>query len=224
MSLYFQKKVLKKHFGGSNIDKWLNESRKVYKELVTKLPNIGGRGNRMLSFLKTSLILMPVVAVLKREGLPVRKIGEVIYDLASIAYHKIPLFIRKASASSFFSTRKARKWRKIAARSQLRGFSGDWVVTTIQADSLFHHGYDITECAILKFWRAQGLEEFVPYMCLTDWAKWHAFGINARRTQTLANGHEKCDFRFIRTGSVESCGWPPESMPEWSGRFEVKPV
>jgi len=217
VSLLFQRKALKKSYDESRIDRWLGESKKIYRELRVKLPDIGGRRNKMLSFLKSSLLIMPIVMVLKREGEPIRKIGEVMYDVVALAYQRIPPIIRRISASGYFRSKKVRKWEQIAERSQSREFSGDWVVTVAETAPSLHHGYDIAECAILKFWREQGLEEFVPYLCLTDWAKWSALGINAQRTKTLANGHEKCDFRFIRSGTATVRGWPPESVPEWTG-------
>ena len=217
LSLRLQRKVLKRHFGVEKLDLWLGEAKRLHRQLVRELPDIGGRTNEMLPFLKTSLCLMPIVLVLKREGIPAQTIGAVIYDLAATTYLTIPAFARKALAIRFFSRRRARRWVQIAARSQRRAFAGDWVVSVVEAPPSFDYGYDITECAILKFWRQRGLGEFVPYLCLTDWAKWSAFGIHAHRTQTLANGHDHCDFRFTRDGGAIASGWPPESMPEWTG-------
>jgi hypothetical protein len=65
------------------------------------------------------------------------------------------------------------------------------------------------------------MEEFVPYLCLCDWAYWKAAGLEVKRTETLANGGKKCDYRYIKCNSEETTsGWPPETMPEWTGKFE----
>lgn len=223
MSIGLQKKAMLRHFDEIQVERWLKEAKIVQKGLAAQLPDIGGRKNKMRSFMNTSAIIMPIVIVLKREGIENRTIGEVIFDLATITYQMIPSFARNISASRFFSSRKILEWEKVAERSQRKEFPGDWVLTFIQTSPQFHHGYDITECAIVKYWRAQGLEDLVPYLCLTDWAKWSAFGIDAKRTMTLANGDEKCDFRFIGKGGAKHSGWPPESMPEWTGKHKSKP-
>jgi hypothetical protein len=71
----------------------------------------------------------------------------------------------------------------------------------------FEWGMDYTECGIVKFLHSQGADEFTPYLCLTDYALFGALGIELKRTMTLAEGCEKCDFRF-RKGESPS-GWPP---------------
>lgn len=38
-------KVLKKHFDKMRIDVWIKESKSIYKSLVLKIPDIGGKIN-----------------------------------------------------------------------------------------------------------------------------------------------------------------------------------
>jgi hypothetical protein len=215
LSLPFQRKVLARSFDRVKVRSWIREARGAYRDLRAELPEIGGRRNKMRGFLTSSTILMPIASILKREGVDIRKIGEIIYDISALAFSKIPTFIRKAQVSRFFGAREMRKWRMIASRSKEREYGGDWVLDFVEGDYACHHGYDIAECGILKFWKSRGLEELVPYLCLTDWAKWKALGIEARRTGTLANGSASCDFRFVRAGGETPAGWPPETMPEW---------
>ncbi len=112
------------------------------------------------------------------------------------------------------------KWRAAAKESSLRRFPGDWVIEFVEGGEDYLFGYDMRECGIHKFWRSKGLEEFVPYLCLTDWAKWKSIGVAVERSQTIANGHEVCDFRYCRAKKACPSGWPPESNPEWTGKFE----
>ena len=37
-----------------------------------------------------------------------------------------------------------------------------------------------------------------PYLCQTDYALFGAMGIELKRTMTLAEGSERCDFRLKR--------------------------
>jgi hypothetical protein len=57
---------------------------------------------------------------------------------------------------------------------------------------------DTTECAICKFFHAQGADELTPYMCLTEFAVSKALNMGLVRTTTIAEGGEKCDPRYKR--------------------------
>lgn len=60
----------------------------------------------------------------------------------------------------------------------------------------FDFGLDCEECGVLKFFGAQGAKEFTPYVCLFDYVQSRLAGTGLVRTMTLAQGAEKCDFRF----------------------------
>jgi len=221
ISIYFQKKELLKHFTKSRIDGWMQEAKQIYKSLVLQIPDIGGKKNGMSSFLNQSVIIMPIVIIMKKNNIPIRKIGEVIFNITASAFSQIPMPLRWIFSARFFNKSKIQKWKKRAERSRLRKFSEDFVFDFIEGNGFFKFGYEITECAICKFWRSQGLEEFVTYLCLTDWAKWRMLGINVSRSRTLANGGKSCDFRYLGRGSNASSGWPPESVQEWTGIYET---
>ena len=68
-------------------------------------------------------------------------------------------------------------------------------------------GMDFTECAICKFFHAQGADEFTPFLCSLDFPMSKALGTGLVRTMTLAEGAEKCDFRYKRGREVKQ-EWP----------------
>ena len=59
-----------------------------------------------------------------------------------------------------------------------------------------------------------GHEDYVPYLCLTDYAKYKALNIQLERTKTIGNGESICDFRFCKNGSPVE-GWPPINVKEF---------
>ena len=117
ISLYLQKKALKKHFQKSRIDVWIKEAKSIYKSLVLKIPDIGDKTNGMFSFLQYSIFLMPIVLILKRKGIPARQIGNVIYDIAALTFNLIPSSFRGLIASDFYSSKNIQTWKKRAERS-----------------------------------------------------------------------------------------------------------
>ncbi len=217
-----QKELLLSDFGESRVNKWTVAARDEFKSLIPRLPYIGGDENSMTRFLVISAILMPWVKVLRENEVPMRRNGRMIYDMANEYYDRIPAPIRwYLGWSNFWESRKE-KTRAAAELSGLRRYPDDWVYEFVEGDGEgFEYGIDMTECGLVKFWGSQGLGEFVPYLCLTDWAFWKAVGIRAARTQTIANGGDRCDFRYVGRGEVGRSGWPPESNPEWTGIYEA---
>ncbi len=60
----------------------------------------------------------------------------------------------------------------------------------------FDYGLDVTECLAVKCFPKHDAEEFVPYLCPFDYPRSDALGLGLVRTMELAQGDEKCDFRF----------------------------
>ena len=55
-----------------------------------------------------------------------------------------------------------------------------------------------TRCAIRELAVAYGAAEIAPYICLADITGSRAFGWGLTRTETIAQGASRCDFRFKR--------------------------
>lgn len=122
--------------------------------------------------------------------------GQIIYEMATEGCNFIPALLRWWQARIYFLEKQKAQWRKTAHQTLLRRYPGDWVCEYVEGDGeTFEYSLDVTECGLLKFWRAQGVEEFVPYLCLTDWVLWKLLGVEIRRTQALANSSACCDYR-----------------------------
>lgn len=211
-----QKKLLKERYGKRKADMWLNRSGELFRSIYPQIPDIGGKENVMNKNLVLSTFLMPIAVVMKEEGLPTREIGEHIFNLSKRSFE---VLLPLTKGLSYASEVEIEKMKRAAKRSINRDYPGDWVFEFVDGGDKYLYGYDMVECGIHKFWRDRGLEELVPYLCLTDWAKWELLGVSVERTKTLANGHDVCDFRYCREGKCPS-GWPPESNIEWTGKFE----
>jgi hypothetical protein len=218
--IYLQRRVLKDRYGKRKTDAWLKRSKEMFKSLYLKIPDIGGKENIMYPNIVLATFFMPMVMIMKGKSIPTREIGEFIYRLAERACYAIPFPLRFLKRRSYFNEVDIEKMRLAAEKSLLLRFPADWVFKFVKGGEKYLFGYDMRECGIHKFWTSQGLEEFVPYLCLTDWVKWKSIGISIERTKTIANGHEVCDFRYCRQKKECPSGWPPESNIEWTGKFE----
>jgi hypothetical protein len=83
-------------------------------------------------------------------------------------------------------------------------YPGDFVVHFVPGDGrTFDFGLDFTGCAIHKFFQAEGAGHFAKYMCRIDYLTTSYKGIELTRTGTIANGAEKCDFRYRLAGNLK---------------------
>ncbi|MBU1076107.1 MAG: L-2-amino-thiazoline-4-carboxylic acid hydrolase [Spirochaetes bacterium] len=215
MIVWIQKRVLRRYLQKPETEKVIRKSRKEFKEVIPKIPYIGGKYPFQAQFLFLSTYLLGLVKVLKKEGFPKEKIGKVIFEMADFNYHLIPIPLRWIIRSYYFSKRELNRWRRVAQASRLKQYPADGIVDFVEGNGTFAYGLDVRECALMKFWKSQGLKEYVPYLCLTDWSLWHVLGVEVKRTTTISHGKRVCDFRIVKKRKNCSRGWPPESLDEW---------
>jgi hypothetical protein len=103
-----------------------------------------------------------------------------------------------------FSRLYLRRLRKRALESHQRKYPDDYVYDFVEGDGKsFDYGVDYLECASCKFLAKQGAPELAPYLCPADILYSEALGWGLLRTMTLAEGAEKCDFRFKKGGPTK---------------------
>jgi hypothetical protein len=98
-----------------------------------------------------------------------------------------------------FSQRRVNQRRQAAVISQERHYPDDWIFDIVEADGKnFQFGVDYTECGIVKYLTKQNAIELAPYLCWLDFPMCAAMRVKLVRTETIAQGGEKCNFRFAR--------------------------
>ena len=220
LSLIVDELLLKK-FPLEKVNKWKDEAKKGYSLIIPQLPYVGGDDSDFTRLLILSAAFIPYLKILRNNNIPTRENGKLIFDASKIYYNKeISKPLRPAIKWYTFSDFKQNTTKKVALKTQLRKYEEDWVMEFIQgAEGKFEYGVNYKACGLVKLYKAHGVEEFTPYLCLTDYSLLTLLGIELKRTQTIANGASFCDFRFINSADGPT-GWPPESLPEWTGRFE----
>jgi len=196
--------LLRPYFAEQMIDTIVSQVRSEYETLIVELPYIGGGKNYMTQILIPNAGDLAAYRVLKSHGIPVEEIGNFIYEkFVTFLYRSSRAFLRLWGRFTF--TQMYLSGLKLAAlKSQERQHPGDWVYTFVDGDGeTFDYGMDFTECAIRKFFHVQCADELTPYMCALDYPMSEAYGQGMMRTQTLAEGGEKCDFRYKWAGWEE---------------------
>jgi pimeloyl-ACP methyl ester carboxylesterase len=188
--------VVAARYGVEGADEIIAETRQEYDALIPQLPYIGGK-QPLTQFLISTAWFLALYRVLKRRGRSLDEAGKLCYQLTEALLESFPTAVGRMIGGRPFSKRYLRKLRKRAAESQERQYPGDYVYNFIEGDGqTFDFGVDAVECAAYQFLQAQDARELTPYLCAVDRLYSEAFGWGLARTGTLAEGCDKCDFRF----------------------------
>jgi hypothetical protein len=196
------KRMLISSFGVEQANAVIRGSRKEYEALIPQIPYIGDKNPFLIFLLPTSRYLA-LYRALQRQGQTVEDAGQLVYAMSEAELKAIPGLVRRLIGYIWFSRWFLRRLKKRANESQERKYPGGYVLTYVDGNGQdFDYGIDYTECASCKFLSSQNALELAPYVCAVDKAASEMLGWG-RRTMTLAEGREKCDFRFNKGGTTD---------------------
>ena len=187
------------------------EVRHEYERLIPEIPFIpGARARPLNAFLRITAQELAVYRVMKRRGRSADEAWEICHEAIVARMDMYPAwkawFLRKI----MFSRAMKRRVRKRASNGHQLRF-GDFEVRYLIGDGeSFDWGVDYVACGNYEFMKEQGAEEFAPYVCLSDMALGEALGWGLTRTETLADGCDRCDFRFKKGGGTHISSRTPE--------------
>jgi hypothetical protein len=196
------KPFLARRYGDPFAKRIIHDARVTLERLIPELPYIGGDENPMTRYIIASSTSLVLYKTMKARGKPAEETGKVIYDAVVESVRRLPP--NKPLAEADLAEKK-----KQARKSQARRYLDDWVRVFVEGDGIeFDYGYDFYECGTRKLYHRQGADEFLPFYCYLDFVTYRTPGWSFSRTMTLAEGHEKCNFRFKKGGETKK-GWPP---------------
>ncbi len=195
--------------GAADAEAAIQATRVEYTALIPQLPYIGGDANELTGNLSQSAGALAFYRVMKARGRPVEEVGEILYKGYEAQMASAPAWVLSIWGVLQAMGLDAGQAEKDAATSQRRAYPADWVTTFVKGDGQsFDWGVDYTECGICKFFHAQGADELTPYLCQLDYPASQVYNQGLERTETLAQGGRRCDFRYKR-GRPTPAGWPP---------------
>ncbi len=206
------KEVFVSRYGEELADAILKGARKEFESVIPQIPYIGGNVPALRVFLVISAWELSVYKAMKKHGKTAKEAWEVCHEALQLRLKTVPKFVRSLLKAYFFSSFVKRRARKIAEQTQKHPL-GEWAFAFVEGDGEnFDFGIDYTGCSILKFMQDQGAEDFAPYVCFSDIALSDTFGWGLIRTETLAEGFQRCDFRFKKGGKtqISSTVWGKE--------------
>jgi hypothetical protein len=206
--------VITERFGDREASLVLAEARVEFESLIRTIPFIGGRANPLTWNLETSAMFLALYRALERRGVGTPEAGTLFARMIDRWLSSFPRILLRVGGLWRFSPWYLRSIRRRAKWSGRRTYPDDFVYDFVPAGPGFDWGVNYTECAIVKFYGAHGAGELVPFMCPIDFQLSRAFGLGLRRSQTIALGDPRCDFRFRRGGpTVDLSTRQPQRMP-----------
>ena len=195
--------VLGEYFVGENANELLAETRREFEALIPQLPYIGGR-QPFTEFIIFTAMLLAVYRVSQARGKTVEQTGELVHEIGRAFLKTFPAFLARLLGKMNFSRFYLNRLRKRAIESHQQKYPEDYVYDFIEGDGkTFDYGVNYLECASCKFLAKQGAPELTPYLCPVDILYSEALGWGLTRTMTLAEGADKCDFRFKQGGPTK---------------------
>lgn len=188
----------------------VRETLKRFEALLPEIPYIGGDKNVLTENLYLSAAMLAMYQSLKARGKSVEEVARLIYLGTSAFYSSFPFaWLLRWQGRQLFSQRRIEQRRHDGKRSQERRYPEDWVFEVIEADGqTLQFGVDYTECGIVKYLARQDASELAPCLCWLDYPMCIAMRVKLIRTETIAQGSKRCNFRFRR-------GQPENFVPDF---------
>jgi hypothetical protein len=208
-------KVLSGQVPPELIPNLITETKASFPGLLTELPYLGGDQNLFNASIIAGVAGLAYIRTLEKSKIPPEVIQKSLYDIYSQAYSSLPGIIKKVLMWNEFSSKHMHQLEEFATFTQKREFPENYVVKFVPGNgSDFDYGFDCLDCAVMKFYLRMGAKEFLPYICIGDFAQSRAIRTGLTRKTTLFMGGECCDFRYKRN-SLGLVGYPLENLPEY---------
>jgi hypothetical protein len=202
---------LVQRYGEEFADILYGETRQEYEDLIPEIPHIeGARARALNTFLLITAQELAVYKAMKKHGKGPGEAWEICHEAIKLKMEKFSCMKRRLLKYFMFSGFLRRIVRRRAERGEQLKF-GDFEIRYLIGDGEeFDWGVDYVGCGNYNFLKAQGAEEFAPYVCMSDIALGDALGWGLIRTQTIADGCQYCDFRFKKGSEIKISSKTPE--------------
>ena len=180
--------IMKKEIRDSAVRK---EIRKLYKQILLRAGDIGSKNRLNGSYGLAAWF----IAMNRCDSLSPEENCRILEEgLRGSRLFKMTM----GDAKSYFSEKNMESRRQWSRETYERKYKNDWVVDVLEKTDDYQFGFDYRECGVCKLCADEGCPELARYLCRLDYMIVDIMGIQLNRTMTLAEGGEKCDFRFVK--------------------------
>ena len=178
----------------------LQETWRMYDQLVPRIPKESTRGSRLM--LRLAACAVSLYRALLQKSFSAEEASRLVSEAAWLVYAKMALPPRVLAT---LLTRNPLGRLKIAT-DFFRWFPfgpPSYRMEDVPAEAGVV-AFDVLRCPVAEFFRQEGLPELcVHTFCELDFPLANAWGGSLERTGTLAGGAKRCDFRWWTTSSLQ---------------------
>ncbi|MCC5812685.1 MAG: L-2-amino-thiazoline-4-carboxylic acid hydrolase [Ectothiorhodospiraceae bacterium] len=196
---------LAERYGTETAEALKREVRDELEKLIPEIPHISGgqRAGSFNHFLRITAQELAVFKAMRKRGKSAREAWEICHEAIRLGAEQVPLWKRHLIKRLMFSWVVKKLFEKREKKGAYGKF-GDFEVEYLAGNSAeYDFGVNYLGCGNIEFVKKHGGEEFAPYICLSDIALSDAMGWGLKRTQTLADGRNYCDFRFKKGAKTQ---------------------
>jgi hypothetical protein len=199
------KKCIARAYGKDVAEAVVAETIRRFEVLLPEIPYIGGSENILTENLYLSAAMLAMYRSLQARGKSVEEVASLIYQGTASLYSGFPFkLLLRFQGRQLLTQKRIDQRKRAAAISQEKRYPDDWVFKIVEGDGqTFEFGVDYTECGIAKYLAREGAPELAPYLCWLDYPMCKAMQVRLVRTETIAQGCERCNFRFSRGPAVD---------------------
>lgn len=180
----------------------LEDARARLDGMLERIPDPGWTAPHMRAFTMSGAIYVAVHLALAARGREAKESWAICEQATRAHFARMSGTQKKLASDGMFGWPMKALSRWIAKRSK-KAPVGGWVFDFVEPGDGFDYGVDYRRCAIHELAVANGAAGFAPYICLADVPGSEMFGWGLLRTETLAQGGSRCDFRFRRGADTD---------------------
>jgi hypothetical protein len=191
-------------YGMDLADTLYRACRAEYENLIPHIPYIASfRARALNTFLLIAAQELAVYKGMTKHGKTAEEAWDICHEALRLRMAQYSPIKRWLLKRVMFSGIIKRRFQQRAEAGETHTF-GDFQVRYVMGNGEdFDFGVDYVACGIQKFILDHGGEEFTPYVCMSDIALSDAMDWGLIRTETLADGCQRCDFRFKKGGVTQ---------------------
>lgn len=193
--------ALSERYGAERAGVLTQDARAALARLAPRVPWIRGpRGVVFNVFLGITAQELAAFHALRDRDHPPEEAWSWCHRALGVRLSRVPGWRRRAVAWLMGSALIRRVVARRARDGATHRFGGFEVRYHVGDGEGFDYGVDYLRCANRDFVLANDGAAFAPFVCLSDLTLSRLFGWGLTRTETLADGCVRCDFRFRSGG------------------------
>lgn len=191
--------ILAESFPEEVVARIVKSTREECKAVIPRLAYIGGMGNAYTPVIVVNGWIVSLYKAMKNEDIDVVVAAYTSREVLKRLINKVPKWIGIQIGKLAFTQRGINYFSKQAELSQEKRYPEDFVYTFSvkeEAGDGIEGVMEFTECAVHKFYNAEGVPELRPFCNFADplYGARFEMGMNAERT--FAQGYPTCQLSF----------------------------